>query len=169
MDEYPESQIMKFSTTLPAQSPQESQVDQMNKLVALSKLQSFYYQPGQTKPQIEGMLEDMLSDLKAFTVVDVERACVKYRMKGENRFFPTSGQLMASLQEKPEPAPRSNLKHYDAAEFQHDKAVPPGQLKAPYLILMENRGMSFDAAMAAQRRMFPKAFPSGSLTNGGNK
>lgn len=126
--------------------------------MALSKLQSFYYQPGQTKPQIEGMLEDMLSDLGKYSVVDVERACMRYRMNGENRFFPTSGQLMAPEKEKPAVA-RSSLKHYDPKEFKHHNPVPPGQLKAPYLILMEHRGMSYDAAMAAQNRMFPNGFP----------
>lgn len=159
MDEYPASQIMKHSMTQLAQSQPASPVEEMGKLVALSKLQSFYYQPGQTKPQIEGMLEDMLSDLGKYSVVDVERACMRYRMNGENRFFPTSGQLMAPPKEKPVVA-KSNLKQYNSTEFTHHDAVAPGKLKPPYLILMERRGMSYDEATRAQSLIFPNGFPS---------
>lgn len=134
MDDYPASQIMKHSSMLPVPSPQESKPVQVRKLVALTKLQSFYYQAGQTKLQIEGMLEDMLSDLSQFTAFQVEDACAAYRRDGANKFFPTSGQLMDATKEKPS-VPHSNLKRYDPKEFDAPRA---GTLKPVWYILREH-------------------------------
>ena len=134
MDDYPASQIMKHSSTLPVQSRQESKADQVRKLVALTKLQSFYYQAGQTKLQIEGMLEDMLADLGRFTPYEVEDACAAYRRNGANKFFPSSGQLMDAT--KPAPiVPKLNLPRFNPKEFDAPRA---GKLKPVGQILREH-------------------------------
>ena len=102
--------------------------------MALARLQSFFYQAGQTKLQIEGMLEDMLADLSVFTPYQVEDACMSYRRDGANRFFPTSGQLMDAGKEKPV-VPRSGMKRYDSREF---SAPRTGKLKPVGQILREH-------------------------------
>lgn len=86
------------------------------------------------------MLEDMLSDLGNFSVIEVERACMRYRMNGENRFFPTSGQLMAEPKEKPV-VPHSNLKRLAPDEFVNPHAAR--KLKSVAQVLREH---GYDAA-----------------------
>lgn len=154
-----ENHPTNLPTMLPATTaPKSSPADRVRKVVALTKLRSHFYQPGQTEAQIKGVIDDMLADLDHISPYEVEDACVAYRRDPANKFFPTPGQLIGATKEKPAVA-RSSLKHYDPKEFKHHNPVPPGQLKAPYLILMEHRGMSYDAAMAAQNRMFPNGFP----------
>lgn len=53
-------------------------------------------------------MADYLSDLAAFTPEQINQACAEYRRNGENRFFPTSGQIRELIQGQPS-EPRRHL------------------------------------------------------------
>lgn len=84
--------------------------------MALTKLHSHYYQPGQTEAQIKGVIEDMLTDLAGLSAYQVEDACAQYRRNGANRFFPTPGQLLDAAKDKFADPPR-RLPTFDRKEF----------------------------------------------------
>lgn len=135
MDE-PENNLPTNSPSmLPATTAlKSSPAEQVRKVVALTKLRSHFYQPGQTEAQIRGVIDDMLGDLDHLTAYQVEDACTRYRRDPLNKFFPTPGQLMAVKEPAPI-VPRSNLKHYDPKEFQ---APREGKLKLVAQILREH-------------------------------
>lgn len=166
MEDNQNNPITNAHSMWPKNLPQTSQPvdgsqDNQEKLAALARLQSHYYQPGQSREQLNAIFQDMLEDLAHLTPAEVQIACRRYRADGTNRFFPTPGQLLDNSKAKPAPVVQhSNLKRFDQADFHSENVVPPGQLKAPYLILMEKRGMSFEAAMASQNKMFPNGFPN---------
>lgn len=107
----------KLRTALPAiTAPKSSPADKVRKVVALTKLRSHFYQPGQTEAQIRGVIDDMLADLDGLSAYQVEDACANYRRDGSNKFFPTPGQIIGAVGGKfPEPPRR--LQEYDRKEF----------------------------------------------------
>jgi hypothetical protein len=84
--------------------------------VALTKLRSHFYQPGQTEAQIRGVTEDMLADLDHMSAYDVEDACTAYRRDPTNKFYPTPGQLMEALKPKVVES-RHRLQPFNPREF----------------------------------------------------
>lgn len=124
------SPTMLPETTALKSSPQ----DKVRKVIALTKLRSHFYQPGQTEAQIKGVIDDMLADLDHLSAYQVEDACTLYRRNSGNKFFPTPGQLIAKPAEKPVVA-RSNLKRFDPKEFDAPRAA---NLKPVAQILREH-------------------------------
>lgn len=84
----------QMTSGLPAQ---RSHVQDDRKTAALLKLSSHYWRPDATPTQAAEVIEDFMEDLSHLTPDDVERACMRYRMNQENRFFPTPGQLLGAL------------------------------------------------------------------------
>jgi len=93
-----------------------SPAEQVRKVVALTKLRSHFYQPGQTEAQIRGVIDDMLADLDGLSAYQVEDACANYRRDPANKFFPTPGQIIEALRGKHSEPPR-RLQEYDPKEF----------------------------------------------------
>lgn len=77
----------------------------------------------------------MLEDLSHLSAAEVLIMCRRYRADGENRFFPTPGQLMATMKEKPV-VPRSNLPKYSKDEFVNHQAA--ANLKSVAQVLREH-------------------------------
>lgn len=102
--------------------------------MALTKLRSHFYQPGQTEPQIRGVIDDMLADLDHLSAYQVEDACMKYRRDGANKFFPTPGQIIDALKDKFADPPR-RLQPYNSKEFDVPRT---GKLKPISEILRGN-------------------------------
>lgn len=132
MDDQPNSRTTNGLTTpLPDSLPTSSQgatasQETAEKLVALARLQSHFYQPGQTSQQIRAVLEDMLDDLKEYSPQNIERACKYYRSNPENRFFPTSGQLIGALT-PPKTPTYHRLETHTAEMYQAAEASKPAK------------------------------------------
>lgn len=69
------------------------------KATALMKLAAHYHRPDFGPAAAASVVEDMLLDLSEFSTAEVERACMQWRTSPE-RFFPTSGQLIAVIRPK---------------------------------------------------------------------
>lgn len=122
--------------TISYQADTASQEQTAEKLAALARLQSHFYQPGQTSQQLRAILEDMLEDLAHLTPAEVQIACRRYRADGNNRFFPTPGQLLLAFTPPALPAiQRSSLKRFDSTEFNAPRCE---KLKSVGQILREN-------------------------------
>jgi hypothetical protein len=80
------------------------------KTKALLQLSRHYHTAGMTPEAFKSVLTDFLSDLQDVTPQDFERACTAYRMDGQNRFFPTPGQLRAAI--APKESPRLRLETF---------------------------------------------------------
>lgn len=102
--------------------------------MALTKLRSHFYQPGQTEAQIRGVIDDMLEDLDGLTPYQVEDACANYRRDSANKFFPTPGQIIEALRGKYSEPPH-RLPKYNPAEFDCPRV---GKLKPVGQILREH-------------------------------
>lgn len=145
----------KRPTTSPATTaPSSSPADKVRKVVALTKLRSHFYQPGQTEAQIRGVIDDMLVDLDGLTPGQVEEACAQYRRDGTNKFFPTPGQIIEALRGNVAP-PVHRLPKYDPAEFE---CVRTGKLKPVGQILREH-GYHRTAAQYEARSSSSEAAP----------
>lgn len=105
----PDRPPMTTSSLVPSASLSASDE---TKLRALVRLSSHYWRPGATPAQGEAILEDFLTDLSDMSADTVERACMAYRMNGQNRFFPTPGQLREALKPPPGPEPRLRLETF---------------------------------------------------------
>ena len=131
-----DNQITNGPSMLPVTSHQTLQTDDgrrdnQEKLAALTRLQSHYYQPGQSREQLTAIFQDMLEDLAHLSPAEVRIACRRYRADAANKFFPTPGQLLGAMKDKPvthrTPPPR-----FDRKEFEHPNAArtlkPVGQI-----------------------------------------
>lgn len=107
--------------------------------MALTKLRSHFYQPGQTEAQIRGVIDDMLEDLDGLSAYQVEDACANYRRDPTNKFFPTPGQIIEATRGKFADPPH-RLPKFDPAEFAYERS---GVLKPVGQILREH---GFDRA-----------------------
>jgi hypothetical protein len=61
----------------------------------LGKLALHYYRPDFTPEQAKHHFADFVHDLDGVTAVELSDACKAWRTNGDNRFFPTPGQLLA--------------------------------------------------------------------------
>jgi hypothetical protein len=67
--------------------------------ILLTKLAVHYYRPDFTEGQAKSLIRDMVEDLSAFALGEIDASIKAYRRGAENRFFPTSGQLRAPILE----------------------------------------------------------------------
>lgn len=63
----------------------------------LGKLALVYWRPDFTPGQAKQLYAQYLDDLRPFAFADVAEAIETYRQNGENKFFPTPGQLRAII------------------------------------------------------------------------
>lgn len=78
-------------------------------LALLARLALVYWRPDFTPGQAKQLYSQYLEDLRGFAFADIVDAFKKYRQNGENRFYPTPGQLVDIITTVPkwETAPRS--------------------------------------------------------------
>ena len=86
----------KASPSVPSQ-PQRTPEENTAVGAILSRLALHYWRPDFTPMQAKLLVQDYLADLGAFTPEQINQACAEYRRNGENKFFPTSGQLLKLL------------------------------------------------------------------------
>lgn len=65
--------------------------------VLLSRLAIHYYRPDFAEGQVKLLIQDYLQDLRSYAPPQIEEAIREYRQNAENRFFPTTGQLLGIL------------------------------------------------------------------------
>ncbi len=70
-------------------------------LVLLAKLALVYWRPDFTPSQAKQLYDQYLDDLQEYPFADISEACQKYRRDGENKFFPTPGQLRSIIETPP--------------------------------------------------------------------
>jgi len=63
----------------------------------LSRLAVHYYRPDFTQSQSHLLIEDMLEDLQAYPVAEVEVAIRTYRLDASQKFFPRAASLIAII------------------------------------------------------------------------
>ena len=66
-------------------------------LVLLGQLALHYWRPDFSEGQARQLYTDYLDDLRPYSVADIDRAMKSYRRNGDNKFYPTSGQLIDEL------------------------------------------------------------------------
>lgn len=76
---------------------------------------------GIEESQFKLVIEDMVRDLNHLGVYEIERACAAWRSGKEpdQRFFPTSGQLIGSL-----PEPKRDIPRYQPPALEPDRKYP---------------------------------------------
>lgn len=124
-----DSQTTSELTMPQANLPQSfCRAENVEKLAALARLQGHYYQPGQTSQQLKAIFEDLLEDLAHLTASEVQIACRRYRSDGENKFFPTSGQLLRAFDPPAKEAhfnlPKFTANMYERPEISHQGKLP---------------------------------------------
>lgn len=83
-------------------SPQEPSRQQWKIEVSaiLARLALHYWRPDFTPEQTKLLISDYLDDLWPYSLPQIERACKEFRMDGDNKFFPKSGELIELMKEK---------------------------------------------------------------------
>jgi hypothetical protein len=66
-------------------------------LMLLGQLAVHYWRPDFTEGQARQLYRDYLDDLRSYRVADIDLAIKSYRRDGQNKFYPTSGQLIDEL------------------------------------------------------------------------
>lgn len=97
-----ESNLQTINSSLPQErSSVSSSEAQKGATIAvlLTKLAVHYYRPDFTEGQAKSLIRDMVEDLSMFTLGEIDGSIKAYRRDGNNRFFPTSGQLRAPILE----------------------------------------------------------------------
>lgn len=100
----------------------------------LTKLALHYWRPDFSPTQARHLLDDFLTDLSGFTPAQIGSACALYRRNGENRFFPTPGQLLELLRPPPREV-RYSLPTYEQPK--ELEAPRTGKLKSVGQILRD--------------------------------
>jgi hypothetical protein len=71
-------------------------------LTLLARMSLHYWRPDFSPGQARELYLDYLDDLRDFAISDIAAAMRAYRRDGENRFFPTSGQIVDLISGKAE-------------------------------------------------------------------
>lgn len=99
----PATGVQTISSSLPQHRSSETTSDPQKAAtiaVLLTRLAVHYYRPDFTEGQAKSLIRDMVEDLSAYGVSEIDQAIKDYRRNGLNRFFPTSGQLLAPILER---------------------------------------------------------------------
>ncbi len=106
----------KSDATIAAEAAKDEAI-----LAELAKLSLVYWRPDFTPTQAKQLYAMYIDDLRAWSLADIKSACKTYRRNGENRFFPTPGQLL-DLIAKPPKWWVSGVKEWQAERRQEAKA-----------------------------------------------
>lgn len=141
-------------------------------LALLGKLAVFYWRPDFTAEQAKQLYADYVDDLNRFALRDIKNAITEYRQNGENRFFPTSGQLIDVIIDKAEVDGHGYTDRYDAlhrrrsaaetrglGEMQRVIAKAEGREPAPPIALLRPSGPSKPLCSDLPRHPFAKQLP----------
>lgn len=101
---------LKVLRDISAASTREPQKEKQIAII-LGKLAVHYYRPDFNQAAAQSMISDMVEDLGDYPLYEIETAIKRYRQNGENRFFPTPGQLI-SLLKPPKPEPKCRLETF---------------------------------------------------------
>lgn len=78
----------------------------------LSRLGLHFWRPDFTEGQAKLLFSDLYSDLADFSPNEISTACATWRRNPENRFFPTSGQLIGIMRPTVPSEPRLRLEPF---------------------------------------------------------
>lgn len=68
-------------------------------------------------------LASVAGDLQGKAIEQIRHACKRYRQDGQNRFFPTSGQLLDLMKNPYEDAPGIMRPAYRASDAEHARGA----------------------------------------------
>lgn len=97
-----------------AKSPVERVVEQQKDdaiLTLLAKLALHYWRPDFTAAQARQLYSEYLEDLREYAFDDIAESMENFRRNGENRFFPTCGQLRTHIETVPAWDVNSKTRH----------------------------------------------------------
>lgn len=101
----------------------------------LARLSLHYWRPDYSPDQARLLMEDYLSDLAAYSPIQVDRACAAYRRNPANKFFPHSGELMGLMGYGKPAEYRPRLETHRAPL---SLSGPPNRVKSVAEVLREN-------------------------------
>lgn len=102
-------------------------------LTLLARLALVYWRPDFAPGQAKQLYLQYVEDLREFAIADIVEAVGKYRRNGENKFFPTPGQIRGIIEAVPSWDVNSKAKHiaerHAAGRAEFEKAVEGTRLR----------------------------------------
>lgn len=92
-------------------------------LVLLGKLALVYWRPDFTPGQAKQLYSQYLDDLRVFAFKDIAEAVEKYRQDGENKFFPTPGQIREHITKVPDWDTSSRREHLSECHYRAQREL----------------------------------------------